>query len=181
MKVKKNILLGITASIAAYKACDLIGILRKRGYFVQCVMSCNAKHFITALTVETLTGQKVSEEMFELPANRIPEHISLADQADIIIVAPATADIIGKISAGICDDTLTCTICAAGCPVLIAPAMNDRMWENPIVQENIKKLREKGYYFIDPVIGRLACGREGKGHLAPLEKIAKEAEKILKT
>lgn len=175
----KTILLGITGSIASYKACDLVGILRKKGYSVRCMMSRDAKWFVTPLTLEVLSGEKVAEDMFMLPEKRDPLHISLSDAADIILIAPASADVIGKIAAGICDDILTCTVCAADCPVIIAPAMNDKMYNNPIVQENIKYLQGKGYLFVGPVEGRLACGREGIGHLAPLEKIAEETEKIL--
>lgn len=173
----KNILLGVTGSIACFKACELIGIFRKKGYNVRCVMSKDAKRFVTQLTFETLTGQKVIDDMFELPEEREPVHISLADYADIILIAPATADIIGKIASGLCDDILTCTVCASSCPVIFAPAMNDKMYNNLIVQDNIKYLSEKGYYFIPPVQGHLACGRGGIGHLASIETIAAEIEK----
>lgn len=179
MSAGKKIVLGVTGSIASYKACDIISILRKKGHTVKCVMSPDAKWFITALTLETLTGEKVIDDMFSLPENRDPVHISLADEADVILVAPATADIIGKVASGICDNILTCIICAAGCPVIFAPAMNDKMFANPIVQEKIAYLKEKGYHFIDPVKGHLACGREGMGHLAPVEQIANETEKLL--
>ncbi len=175
----KNILLGVTGSIAAFKACDLIGLLRKKGYSVRCVMSRDAKWFVTPLTLETLTQKKVIDDMFALPGERNPAHISLADEADLALIAPATADVIGKIAAGICDDILTCAICASDRPVAFAPAMNDTMFKNPIVQDNIKYLKEKGYHFIDPVEGHLACGREGMGHLAPLENIVDEVGKIL--
>ena len=177
--MKKNILLGVTGSIASFKACDLIGLLRKKGYSVRCVMSADAGWFVTPLVLETLTGKKVARDMFSLPENMTPAHISLADEADIILIAPATADIIGKVAAGLSDDILTCTVCASDRPVIFAPAMNDKMFNNPIVRENIKYLREKGYHFIDPVVGHLACEREGMGHLAPLEKIIEETEKIL--
>jgi len=177
--MKKNILLGVTASIAGFKACDLIGLLKKKGYSVRCAMSRDAKWFITPLTLETLTGKKVAKDMFELPEERDPVHVSLAEEADLILIAPATADIIGKIAAGVCDDILTCIVCASDKPVVFAPAMNDKMFTSPIVQDKIKYLREKGYHFIDPVEGHLACGREGMGHLAPLEKIIEGVEQIL--
>jgi len=175
----KTVLLGVTGSIASYKACDIINMLRKKGLSVRCVMSSNAKWFITAMTLETLSGEKVVEDMFLLPETRDPVHISLSEEADLILVAPATADIIGKVASGICDDILTCSICAASCPVVFAPAMNDKMITNAIVQENIEYLRKKGYHFIDPIEGHLACGREGLGHLAPLEEIIKQVEKLL--
>jgi len=175
----KNILLGVTGSIASFKACDLIGLLRRKGHSVRCVMSRYAKHFVTPLTLETLSGKKVIEDMFDLPETRDPAHISLAEEADIILVAAATADVIGKVASGICDDILTCVVCASDRPVLFAPAMNDRMFNNAIVQENIKYLKDKGYHFIGPVVGHLACGKDGIGRLAPLEEIVREAEKIL--
>ncbi len=177
--MKKNILLGVTGSIAGYKACDIINVLRKKGYSVRCAMSRNAKRFITPLTLETLTEKEVARGMFRLPRISDPTHISLADEADLILVAPATADIIAKIASGICDDILTCTICAADCPVLFAPAMNDKMFTNPIIQDRINYLQEKGYRFVGPIEGHLACGREGIGHLASLEEIVEQVESIL--
>lgn len=176
---KKNIILGVTASIAAFKACDLVGLLKKSGYSVSCMMTRDAKWFVTPLTLETLSGEKVVDDMFSLPEKREPVHISLSDKADLILIAPATADVIGKIASGICDDIVTCTVCSADCPVLFAPAMNDRMFANPIVQEKIQYLKDKGYHFIDPVKGHLACGREGVGHLAPLETIVKETDRLM--
>ncbi|MDP8258406.1 MAG: flavoprotein [Candidatus Aadella gelida] len=176
----KTILLGVTGSIAAFKACDLIGMFRKKGYTVKCVMSQDAKWFITPLTLETLTGEKVAKDMFELPEKRTPEHIALADEADIILIAPATADVMGKIAGGMCPDILTCTVLASDKPVVFAPAMNDKMFKNAMVRENIEKLKKNGYHFIDPVKGRLACGKEGIGHLAPLETVVSETEIILK-
>lgn len=175
----KTIVLGITASIAAYKACDLISLFKKKDYRVKCVMTPDAKWFVTPLTLETLTGEKVARKMFALPEERDPVHISLAEEADIILVAPATADCISKVASGICDDILTCTIAASTKPVAFAPAMNDNMYNNEIIQEKIQYLKDKGYHFIDPVEGHLACGRVGIGHLAPLEVIAEETEKLL--
>lgn len=179
-KKKKTVLLGVTGSIASYKACDLINLLRKKGFSVKCAMSRDAKWFVTPLTLETLTGEKVAEDMFRAPEERNPVHISLSEEADLILVAPATADIIGRVASGICDDILTCAICSSDCPVIFAPAMNDKMFTNPIIQEKIVYLREKGYHFVDPVKGRLACGREGIGHLAPLDKIIARVEKLIK-
>ncbi|MFH1798415.1 MAG: flavoprotein [Candidatus Omnitrophota bacterium] len=178
--MKKNILLGITGSIAAYKSCELIRLFQKKGYFVRCAMSRGAEWFVTQLTLETLTGNKAAKDMFALPQDREPAHISLAEEADVILVAPATADIIARVAAGLCDDILTAAICASSCPVIFAPAMNDKMYNNPIVKDNIKYLKEKGYQFIYPVRGELVCGREAKGHLAPLEEIVRETEKCLK-
>ncbi|MFA6636611.1 MAG: flavoprotein [Candidatus Omnitrophota bacterium] len=175
----KKIVLGITASIAAFKACEIIGMLRKRGHSVKCVMSPHAKWFVTATTLETLSGERAVTDMFKRPDKFDPVHISLADEADLILIAPATADIIGKIASGICDDILSCTVAAAACPVVLAPAMNDRMFNNPVIRDKMEYLRDKGYFFVDPVEGHLACGREGVGHLAPSETIVEETEKIL--
>lgn len=177
----KKIVLGITASIAAFKSCEIIGVLRKKGYSVKCVMTSDAKKFITKTTLETLSGETVVSNMFKRPEKMTPSHISLADEADIILIAPATADIIGKIASGICDDILSCTVAASSCPVVFAPAMNDRMFSNPIVQDKIQYLRDKKYYFIDPVEGHLACDREGLGHLAPVKRIVEETENILQS
>ena len=177
--MNKNILLGVTGSIASYKACDLVGLLRKKGFSVRCVMSKDAEWFVTPLTLETLTGKNVVRKMFPPPEKKDPVHISLADEADLILIAPATADIIGKIASGISDDILCCTVFASDCPVVLAPAMNDKMYNNPVIQDKISYLRDKGYHFIDPVVGHLACGREGVGHLAPLDVIVKRAESIL--
>ncbi|MGB2630389.1 MAG: flavoprotein [Candidatus Omnitrophota bacterium] len=175
----KNILLGVTGSIASYKACDLIGLFRKKGYSVRCVMSKDAKWFVTPLALEILTGKEVATKMFPPPERRDPVHISLADEADLILIAPATADIIGKIASGVCDDILTCSVFASDCPVVLAPAMNDKMYNNPVVQDKISYLRKKGYHFVDPVVGHLACGREGIGHLAPLDTIITKVESCL--
>lgn len=178
-KVAKNILLGVTGSIASFKACDLIGLLRKKGFSVRCAMSRDAKWFVTPLTLETLSGKKVAIDMFSLPENKDPYHISLADEADLILIAPATADMIGKIANGLADDILACTLFASRVPVIFAPAMNDNMFNHPIIQENIKQLKDKGFHFVGPVEGHLACGREGIGHLAPLEEIVEAVEKLL--
>jgi len=177
--MKKNIVLGITGSIAAFKACELIGRLREKGHSVQCVMTPEAENFITPLTLETLSREKTVREMFCSSDSRDAAHISLATWADLILVAPATADVLGKVAAGICDNILICTIAAAGCPVVFAPAMNDKMFNNPIIQEKIEYLKKKEYHFVAPVTGRLACGSSGIGRLAPLEKIVEIVENIL--
>ena len=177
---KRNIVLGITASIAAYKACDLINALRKKGRDVTCIITRRAQEFITPLSLETLSGNKVYTDMFELPDKREACHISLAEKADLILISPATADIIAKLAAGICDDLLTCTALSSRSPVLIAPAMNDNMYNHGITQRNIRELKKNGYKFIDPIRGHLACGRVGIGHLAELSQIVKRIDKILK-
>jgi len=176
----KTIVLGITGSIAAYKACDLISSLRKKNYNVICILTKDAEEFITPLTLETISGNKVYKTMFELPDQREIAHISLAEKASIVVIAPATANIIAKIQAGICDELLTCTTISTKKPILIAPAMNDNMYKNKITQRNIKELKKIGIRFIGPVRGHLACGSWGIGHLADLKDIMKEIEKILK-
>ncbi len=167
----KNIVLGITGSIAAYKSAELTSQLVKLGTNVTIIMTNSATHFISPLTLATLSKNKVITDFFETPSNFEVEHISLADKADILLIAPATANIIGKIAAGIADDFLTTFVLACRAPILIAPAMNERMYLNPILQENIKKLKNRGIYFIEPEVGNLACGEKGIGRLADVHKI----------
>lgn len=178
--VKKHILLGITASIAAYKACDIINQLKKDGFDVTVCLSKDASHFITPLTLQTLSGNKVFYNMFEELENCDPMHIRLAKKADLFLIAPATADCISKIAAGICDDILTCTAISTKAPVLIAPAMNENMYNNKIIQANIEKLKQVGFKFVGPRKGRLVCGREGMGHIAEASEIIREVKRALK-
>lgn len=174
-----NIILGVTGSIAAYKAAEITSKLRAEGHEITVVMTASAQHFITPLTLRSLSKNQVITDMFE-NVTYDPLHISLVDRADLIVIAPATANIIGKIASGVADDILTCTVMAAKSPVLIAPAMDDRMYKNPVVQENIKKLKGLGYKFIGPEKGRLASGRIGLGRLASLELILETVKKELK-
>lgn len=167
----KQIVLGISGGIAAYKACDLIGLLKRAGATVDAVMTRNATEFISPLTVGTLTGRDVAVEQFAMPKHYEVEHISLAKRADILVIAPATANIIGKLANGIADDMLTTVALATRSPILIAPAMNTAMYENPVVQENIERLRGRGVHIVPPVSGRLACGDTGNGKLASVETI----------
>lgn len=178
-KPSKKILVGVTASIAAYKACEVISEFKDKGYSVRCAMTKDAANFITPLTLETLTGHEVSFDMFRLSDRETIQHTYLGEESDLIVVVPATCDIIGKIASGMCNDVLTCSIFASKCPVLFVPAMNDLMFANPIVKDKISYLERSGYHFVYPVIGKLACGREGMGHIAPIEKIVKESEKLL--
>jgi phosphopantothenoylcysteine decarboxylase/phosphopantothenate--cysteine ligase len=170
----RKIVLGVTGGIAAYKAAELVRELVKAGAEVQVVMTRNAQAFITPLTFQTLSGNPVTTELFNLIAESEIGHIALADRAEVLLIAPATANIIGKIAGGIADDLLTTMVMATKAPVLLAPAMNVHMWENPICQENIQKLRQRGYHFIDPEAGELACGYEGKGRLAEISTIVEE-------
>ncbi len=173
MITDKNIVLGVTGGIAAYKVCDIISSLVKMGANVNVIMTKNATQFITPLTLETLSKHKVCVDMFDEKDYVEVEHISLARKADLVVVVPATANIIGKIANGIADDMLSTTVMATKSPVILAPAMNNQMYENKIVQDNIKKLKDYGYEFIEPVVGHLACGYDAKGKLAKKETIIK--------
>lgn len=168
---KKEIILGVTGSVAVYKSLELISRLKAKDFNVTAVMTKEAQEFITPLSFQTLCENPVYTEMFVLPQEFALAHVSLADKADLILVCPATASIIGKLASGICDDLLTCTVVSSKAPVVICPAMNDNMYKNKIVQENIAKLKKHGYRFVGPIQGRLACGRLGIGHLAPLKDI----------
>ena len=165
MLTGKNIVLGVTGSIAAYKIANLASMLVKLNSSVHVIMTKNACQFITPMTFETLTGNKCIVDTFDRNFSFDVKHVSLAKLADIILIAPCTANVIGKIAGGICDDMLTTTVMATKAPVVISPAMNTGMWENPILQDNIKKLEGYGYHFIEPVSGRLACGDIGSGKM----------------
>lgn len=173
--MKKNIVVGITGSIAAYKSCEIVRELKRKNWNVKVVMTENSTKFITPLTLQALSQNPVYTDMFEI-RNYEEDHISLSEFADIILIAPASANVIGKIASGICDNLLTCTIFAFCGPVILAPAMNENMWENSIVQENVKKLKEKGYIFVGPEKGRLASGKEGIGRLAEISEIVEKVE-----
>lgn len=175
----KFIVVGITGSIAAYKGAELVSYLKKRGARVQCIMTKAAREFITPLTLRTLSQNPVITNMFSEPEHWNVEHIGLAEAADLFMIVPATANLIGKVCSGIADDFLTTTIMATRAPVLIAPAMNVNMYLNPITQDNIAKLKKQGYNFVDPEYGDLACGTKGQGRLAELEVLVSEAEKLL--
>ncbi len=180
-----NIVLGISSSIAAFKVIDLVKKLK--GNCVDIIMTKNSTKIISPKEFEKITKKKVAIQGFRKDFNykkymndkKSIEHISLADKADILIVVPATANVIGKIANGIADDLLTTTVIASEAQVLICPAMNVHMWQNPIVKENVSKLRELGYYFVEPEDGMLACGYEGKGRLAAIDKIYSEIENII--
>ncbi len=161
----KKIVLGICGGIAAFKSAEIASMLRKRGAEVKCIMTEHATEFITPLTMREISGNPVAVSMFnDIPEFNV-EHIALAQWADVFVIAPATANVIGKIAVGIADDMLTTTIMATKATVILAPAMNTNMYENPIMQGNIKKLKQHGYEFIEPVSGRLACGTTGVGRL----------------
>ena len=166
-----SIVIGISGGIACYKAADVVNALAKKGHRVDVIMTESACRFVAPLTFQTLSHNKVITDMFDQLDSWDVRHISLAKKADVFAVVPATANVIGKIAAGIADDMLTTTIMAATCRKIIAPAMNTGMWENPIVQENVNKLRRHGYEVLDTDTGLLACGDVGSGKLLAWEKI----------
>lgn len=174
----KNILIGITGGIAAYKICELIRMYKRMNANVRVVCTPNALNFVTKLTLQNLSQNDVGVEEFNIEQYK-PEHISYADEADIMVIAPATANTIGKIANGICDNLLTSVVCAFNKPIIIAPAMNCGMWENEFVQENIMKLVNAGFYIMEPESGFLACGYEGKGRLCSLDKIYDKTVELL--
>ncbi|MDD2680051.1 MAG: flavoprotein [Candidatus Omnitrophica bacterium] len=179
MKREKNIILGVTASIAIYKACELLRRLKEAHCAVTVIQTRESEELIRPVVFASLSGNKVYSGLFETPEAWDIEHISLARKADLILIAPATANIIAKLACGICDDMLTCTVCASKAPVLIAPAMNENMYKNKITQQNIIKLKSLGYKFVEPRKGKLACGDTGIGCLAEVETIVKEVHKII--
>ncbi len=175
-----NIVLGVTGSISAYKAADITSRLKKAGHDVHVILTDGGAQFITPLTLQTLSRNKVHMEFFEEGLPKEVKHIDLAQNADVLVIAPASANIIGKIAGGIADDLLSATVMAAATttPVYLAPAMNTNMYENPIVQENIHKLRGLGYRFIEPKESLLACGVVGKGALADVDDIVRIIEEV---
>ncbi len=177
----KNIVLGVCGGIAAYKVCEVVSRLKAAGAGVTVIMTKNGERFVSRLTFETLTGNRVITDMWDRDFPWEVEHISIAKKADLFVIAPATADIIAKINRGIADDMLSTTLIAAVCPVIICPSMNTNMYNNINVQENINSLINKGYVFVDSESGRLACGDSGKGRLANTETIISEIERQLLT
>jgi phosphopantothenoylcysteine decarboxylase/phosphopantothenate--cysteine ligase len=184
--MKKNILIGVTAGIAAYKIIDLIKLLKNEGHEVFVIMTRGATEMLSLSDFEKASGNKVSINLFEKNFNykdvlkdRKVEHIEIADKSDIMVIAPATANIIGKLAYGIADDFLTTIALAMTSPIIICPSMNVNMWNNPIVRENLAKLKSVGYQIIEPTAGMLACGYEGVGRLENVEIINKEINKLL--
>ena len=175
----KTVVIGVSGGIAAYKACDVVSRLKKLNVNVHVIMTKGATEFVTPLTFQSLSQNYVVSDMFEEPKTWDVEHISLAKKADVFLIAPATANVIGKIANGICDDMLTTTVMATTGKVLIAPAMNTNMYKNPILQRNISTLKELGYNFVNPESGRLACGDVGEGKLASPETIVEAVVDLL--
>jgi phosphopantothenoylcysteine decarboxylase len=182
MRTGKNIVLGVTGSIAAYRAPDLTSLLTKKGYNVRVVMTADALRFITAVPFKTLSRNPVVADLYEEEEGWQPTHIKLADEADLLLVAPATANILAKLALGIADDALSCVALALNpkAKVLIAPAMNGKMWLHPATQKNVATLRSRRVEFIGPEKGLLSCGYEGLGRLWPVEKVAERAMALVR-
>jgi phosphopantothenoylcysteine decarboxylase/phosphopantothenate--cysteine ligase len=179
MLAGKRVLLGVTGGIAAYQAADLIGLLKNQLASVRVIMTAPATRFITPLTLEVISENPVTVDMFAGTSHEYVEHIGLATAADLLLIAPATANIIGKLANGIADDMLSTTALAVTAPLVIAPAMNERMWLNPVLQANVERLKKFGAHFVDPEHGPMACGGEGWGRLARLEEIVRRASEIV--
>jgi phosphopantothenoylcysteine decarboxylase len=178
----KNIVLGVTGSIAAHKAADLASLLAKQGCELRVVMTADALRFITALPFKTLSRHSVVTDLYDEEEGWQPTHIKLADEADLLLIAPATANIIAKMAHGIADDAITCIALAinAKAKILIAPAMNGKMWLHPATQQNAASLKARGAEFIGPDEGLLSCGYEGLGRLWPVEKIAGRVMELMR-
>ncbi|MDP3790461.1 MAG: flavoprotein [Candidatus Omnitrophota bacterium] len=176
----KTIIVGVTGSIAAYRACEIVSALKKSLFDVKVILTKEGANFITPLTLQALSGNKVFTDMFEPPQKWEPVHTSLADSASLVLIAPATANVIGKLAGGICDDLLTCVVYATKAPILIAPAMNEKMYNHAILQENIAKLKKVGYSFVGPIKGHLACGHDAIGHISCTEDVVKEVKKLVR-
>lgn len=175
----KVVILGVTGGIAAYKAAELVRLLVKGGARVHVIMTKAAQHFVSPLTFQTLSGNPVHTELFNLIEEQEIGHISLAERADLVLIVPATANFIGKLASGIADDLLATTVMATRAPVLLAPAMNTAMYQNPVYRENQEKLLRHGYHFVPPATGMLACGWEGEGKLQEPSVILEEAFNLL--
>ncbi|MFH0940515.1 MAG: flavoprotein [Candidatus Omnitrophota bacterium] len=180
MKKGKKIILGVSGSIAAFKSADIVSLLSRQGCYVTVIMTKEAEHFITPMTLQMLSSNKVYRGMFEVADAWAVEHVSLADSAGLILIAPATANIIAKLASGLCDDLLTCTVLASRAPVLLAPAMNDAMYQHKTTQANIERLKKIGYHFIGPVKGSLACGKVALGRMSGVEDIVCSAKNFLR-
>jgi len=179
MSAVKNIVVGITGSIAAYKAADLVSKLKKRGHAVHVVMTHGAQQFITPLTLQTLSRNPVMTDVFSEKPGWQPGHIDLADNADLLLIAPATANVLAELAHGFANNVLTEVALATLAPLLVAPAMNGKMWLHPATQQNVETLKSRGVHFIGPEEGLLACGYEGIGRLWNVDEIITRAEEIL--
>jgi len=176
---ERTVVFALSGGIACYKACEAVRLLVGRNARVQVVMTAGAQQFVTPLTLQALSRNPVATDTFSLTQESEIGHIRLADTADVLVVAPATADVIGKMAAGIADDLLTTVLLATRAPVVVAPAMNVHMWEHPAVQENVARLAARGVRVVGPASGSLACGYEGAGRLWLVEGIIERAAAML--
>ena len=181
MSSGKNIVLGVTGSIAAYKAAELASLLTKQGCAVQVVMTADAQRFVTAVTFKTLSRHPVVTDLYDEAEGWQPTHIKLADEADLLLIAPATAQTIARLALGLADDALSCVALALNpqASILVAPAMNGKMWLHPATQQNVSTLKSRGVEFIGPEEGLLSCGYEGLGRLWPVEQVAERALELV--
>jgi len=181
MSTSKNVILGVTGSIAAHKAADLASLLTKQKCSVRVVMTADAQRFITPLPFKVLSRHPVVTDLYDEEEGWKPAHIELADQAGLLLIAPATANVLAKLAHGLADDALTCIALALNskAKILIAPAMNGKMWLHPATQQNVKTLKARGVEFIGPDEGMLSCGYEGVGRMWPVEQVAARALKLL--
>lgn len=175
----REIIVAVCGGIAAYKVADIVSKLVQRGAGVSVCMTAEAQEFVTPLTFQALSGRPVRTDTFHLVESSDPQHIAMTEKADLMLVAPATNNIIAKVATGICDDLVSLMICASACPVIFAPSMNSRMWAHPICQENVAKLQRLGYRFIGPESGWLACRNTGPGRLSEPQTIVEELTNLL--
>src|SRR5579862_9730297 len=175
----REIVVAVCGGIAAYKVADIVSKLVQLGAGVTVCMTAEAQKFVTPLTFEALSGRPVHTSTFDLVESSDPQHIALTERADLMLVAPATNNLLAKVAHGLCDDLVSLMVCAAACPVVFAPAMNNRMWDNPIAQENVAKLARLGYRFIGPESGWLACRNVGAGRLSEPATIVEQVTKII--
>ena len=175
----REVIVAVCGGIACYKVADVVSKLVQLGAGVSVVMTREAQKFVTPLTFQALSGRAVRTDTFDLVESSDPQHIKLTEHADLMLVAPATTNMIAKVAHGICDDLVSLMICASACPVVFAPAMNTRMWENPIAQDNYAKLANLGYRFIGPEAGWLACRNTGYGRLSEPTRIVDEVKRML--
>ena len=175
----REVIVAVCGGIAAYKVADVVSKLVQAGAGVTVVMTREAQRFITPLTFEALSGRKVRVDTFELADSSDPQHIGLTERADLMVVAPATSNVIAKVAHGLCDDLVSLMICAAACPVVFCPAMNNRMWAHPVARENVAKLTGLGYRFIGPDEGWLACRNVGAGRMSESAAIVDEVTRML--
>lgn len=163
---KKTVVLGVSGSISAYRALDLITDLREAGYAVRVAMTKDAHHFVTPLSLQSMAASEVVADFFSVPGRVKPVHIDLAQAASVMLVAPASADVIARLANGLADDVVTCTALATEAPLVVVPAMNEKMYANPFVQENIARLKKHGAVIVDPIHGHMVCSGQGMGHIA---------------